>query len=36
MARSERNDRLACQPTTILEKTSRMNATHTHPVCVLT
>jgi len=36
IARSGRSDRDACQPTTILEYTSMMNATYTHPVWVLT
>ncbi len=36
MARSDRSDRDACQPTTKRLNTSMMNATNTHPVCVLT
>lgn len=36
MARSERSDRDACQPTTNRLNTSMMNATYTHPECVFT
>jgi hypothetical protein len=36
MARSARSDRDACQPTTMRENTSTMNATYTQPAWVLT
>jgi hypothetical protein len=36
IARSDRNDREACQPTTMRENTSTMNATYTQPEWVLT
>ena len=36
MARSLRNEVEICQPTTMRLNTSTMNATQTHPECVLT